>query len=306
MEMDEFPDRPFHVREVAKFGLTCRQVERAAADGVLVRMSRGIYRRPDLEDSHAARAGALALVLSEHHVAVDRTAATLLGVDALTWPEFDVLPPVESCALRGRNPTHRPEARGRNRDLKPEDITEIAGVKVTTALRTALDCGCNLRRREALAVMIALARLHGLTQEDLLRALPRFKGRRGVRQLRTLIHLIDVRIESAREAWTWLEIALAGLPMPEPQVWVHLDGVPTYRLDFAWEHILVCIEYDGWEAHERTPDQKRYDRARRQWLRDNGWTVIVIRKGDFTGEALDRWINELREALRPSYSNRRW
>jgi len=34
--------------------------------------------------------------------------------------------------------------------------------------------------------------------------------------------------------------------------------------------------------------------------------VIVVRIGDFTGDALDRWLDELRAALRPTYSNRRW
>ncbi len=37
--------------------------------------------------------------------------------------------------------------------------------------------------------------------------------------------------------------------------------------------------------------------------KDNGWTVIVIRRGDFTGGALDAWLSELRQALRPAYSN---
>jgi hypothetical protein len=32
----------------------------------------------------------------------------------------------------------------------------------------------------------------------------------------------------------------------------------------------------------------------------------VVRRGDFTGDALDRWLAELRRALAPSYTNRRW
>lgn len=306
MKTLDLPDHPFHVRDLDELGLTRREVERAADDGLLVRVTRGVYQRADLPDTHETRAAATALAVSEHHVAVDRTAATLLEVETVTWAEHDVSPPIETCALRGKNPTHLPGTRGRSRDLVPEDITEVHGVKVTTPLRTALDLGCNLKIREALAAMIALARLYGLTREDLAAQLPRFRGRRGVRQLKLLVSLVDTRIESAREAWTWLEIWKAGLPMPQPQFWIEIGGVPTYRLDFAWEHLRVCIEYDGWEAHERTPEQKEYDAARRQWLRDNGWTVIVIRRGDFTGAALDRWTRELREALRPPYDNRRW
>ena len=79
--------------------------------------------------------------------------------------------------------------------------------------------------------------------------------------------------------------------------------MPTYRLDFAYRRRRVCVEYDGEEAHR---DQEEYDADRRAWLRDHGWTVIVVRQGDFGDEALDRWLAELREALAAAYSNRRW
>lgn len=82
--------------------------------------------------------------------------------------------------------------------------------------------------------------------------------------------------------------------------------IPTYRLDFAYVQARVCVEYDGLESHEKSEEQRRADRERRAWLREHGWTVIVVRLGDFTGEALDRWIGEVREAIRPTYSSRRF
>ena len=82
-----------------------------------------------------------------------------------------------------------------------------------------------------------------------------------------------------------------------------IDGVPTYRLDFAYRRARVVVEYDGEEAHE---GREAEDEERRAWLRRHGWTVIVVRIGDFTGEALDRWLDELRSALATAYSNRRW
>ncbi len=182
----------------------------------------------------------------------------------------------------------------------------LGGLQVTTPLRTALDLGCNLRRREAMAALNGFARLHGVVADDLRALLPRFKRRRGVIQLRELAQLVDPRIESPRESWTWLEIHDAGLPMPEPQVWIEIDGVPTYRLDFAYVRRRIYIEYDGFDFHERTADQRRGDAARHAWLRDHGWTAIIIRNGDFTGERRDRWIRELRIALASAYDNRRW
>ena len=188
----------------------------------------------------------------------------------------------------------------------PEDVVTLNGLRVTTPLRTALDLGCCLRRREAYAVLNAIARAHGLSRDDYLRALGRYRRRRGVLQLRELTLLVDPRIESERESWVFLAICDAGLPLPEPQFWIDVDGVPTFRLDFAYPRLRVCVEYDGVEGHERTPEQAEHDEARRRWLRDHGWTVIVVRNGDFSRATLDPWLSELRGVLVPAYTNRRW
>jgi hypothetical protein len=297
---------PFRTSAHSAAGLTRHQLERGLAEGSLRRVVTGAVVDGELADSLELRARSVALVLSRDHIVCDRTAAWLHGVDTLLYQEHEILPAVEVCALRGHEPSVRSGVDGRTRDLSPHDVTEIDGVRVTTPLRTALDLGCHLRRREAYAALVAFARNHGLERAELQREALRFKRRRGVRQLRELMPLVDPRIESARESWTILAILDAGLPAPEPQVWIEVDGVPTWRLDFAYRLAKVCVEYDGFAAHEATLEQRAYDERRRAWLRAHGWTVIVIRNGDFTGEALDRWLRELREALRPTYSNRRF
>ncbi|MDN4161403.1 DUF559 domain-containing protein [Nocardioides abyssi] len=267
--------------------------------------ARGVFVPAHLPDTIDLRGRAVAKVLSEHHVVTDRTAAWLHGVDAHLEVEHEDGPLIESCALRGHRATRLTAADGRTRDLAPGDVTVLHGVRVTTPLRTALDLGCCLRRREAYGAMVMLARQHGLTATDLVRETARYRGRRGVVQLRGLAPLVDPRLESPREAWVLLEIADAGLPLPEPQVWVEVDGVPTYRLDLAYRRRRVCVEYDGHDAHS-TAEQCLYDERRRAWLRRQGWIVIVVRNGDFSGPALDRWLDELRHELRSGYSNRRW
>jgi very-short-patch-repair endonuclease len=88
-----------------------------------------------------------------------------------------------------------------------------------------------------------------------------------------------------------------GFPVPQLQVWV-LDGArPKYRLDLAYPLLKIAIEYDG-EEHHSTSEQRAADLARRAWLRDRGWIVIVVRKDDFTGDSCDRWLAELKAALR--------
>ena len=117
--------------------------------------------------------------------------------------------------------------------------------------------------------------------------------------------MMDPACESPRESWTLLAILDAGLPASRQQYWIVVDGVSTYRLDHAYPVQRVAVEYDGaW--HDRTPEQKAADEARRAWLRRNGWTVIVVKRGDFTGARLDGWLLELRAALQDRYTPCRW
>ncbi|QYJ05020.1 type IV toxin-antitoxin system AbiEi family antitoxin domain-containing protein [Nocardioides panacisoli] len=300
------PRRPLTRADLLARGYSDRLIGRLVAEGDLRRTCRGVYLTADLPDDLDSRAASLARVVAEHHVVVDRTAAWLHGTGAHAYAELWRTPPVETCALRGHQPTRLTAARGRTRDLAPRDVMVLAGLRVTTPLRTALDCGCHLKRREAMAVLNSLARTHGLTRADLRAELPRFRRRRGVVQLRELIQYLCPAVESDRESWVLLAIRDAGLPEPEPQFWIHRDGVPTYRLDFAYPHLRVCVEYDGAEAHDRSPRQRERDERRRQWLREHHWTVIVVREGDFTAERLDAWLEQVRDALVASYTTRRW
>jgi uncharacterized protein DUF559 len=301
-----WPDGPFHRAALAELGIAEARLSRALRAGEIRCVVRGVFVLTSLPDNLELRARAVALAVKPHHVVTDRTAAWLWGIDVHTYAELDTIPEVETCALRWKEPTTLPGVDGRTRDLQPQDITVLHGLRITTPLRTALDLGCCLRRREAYAALNMFARKFGLSRQDFVRALGRYRRRRGVVQLRQLIDLLEPRVESERESWTFLAIYDAGLPLPEPQYWIEIDEVPVYRLDFAYPRLRIVVEYDGIDAHQRTKEQQEHDEERRAWLRDHGWTVIVIRRGDFTRVALDRWLGELREALTPSYANRRW
>ncbi len=262
------------------------------------RVLQGVYVRADLADDQEVRVQAAALALRPFVVVCDRTAAWIHGVETFRYRELDVPPPLETYALRGRCRTTRKQCAGGTRDLSDEDIMAIGGVLVTTPLRTALDLGCKLSRHEAIAAIDWFMRVHGITREELEAQLPRYFRRRGVVQLRELIPLADPRAESTGESWTRLEIRDAGLPAPQPQYWVVHEGRELFRLDLAYPHARVAVEYDGQEFHTSSEEQREHDRARRQWLRDHGWTVIVVDKDSFTFEALAAWLGELRVALR--------
>ena len=294
--MNHVPESPFTWPQARAAGVRRGQLDQAVAARLIRRPLRGVYVSADLEDTPLLRARAARLVISPHAVLCDRTAAWVLGVDVHDYRELDVVAPIESYVLRGHDPTDRPECAGGTRDLQPSDWTEVAGVRVTTPVRTAMDLGCKLSRRQAIGAIDALMRAHDFTVEDMMRMLPRYFRRRGVRRLRTVVALGDPRSESRAESWVRLEIVDHGLPVPTLQHWVVVDGVPTYRLDLAYPHARVVVEYDGEEFHT-SPEQRERDRRRRDHLRRLGWTVIVLTKSDLAPERVEVWIRRLREAL---------
>lgn len=297
---------PFTAADFPRLGLSRAVVRRQLVEGVLRRVVTGVYVAADTDDTIELRVAALALVVSPGHVIVDRTAAWLHGIDTFTVEELDLPGAIETCTLRGRHPTERRGARGGTRDLAPRELMRLGPIEVTTPLRTALDLGCRLRRREAFAAINAIAARHELEPAEFRAVIDqRYRRRRGVRQVRELVAMLDPTCESPRESWTLLAIRDEGLPAPRQQYWIVVDGVPTYRLDHAYPVQRVVVEYDG-SWHDQTPEQRAADESRRRWLRDNGWTVIVVKRGDFTGDRLHAWLTELRNAMQDRYSPCRW
>ena len=294
---DAFPDRPFTVAQAKAAELPDHVLRQALRNHEVRRVLRGVYVHAAVEDSQLVRAQAAQLVVSRHSVLCDRTAAWFLGCEVFDYRELDVAPPLECYVLQGHDPTNRPECAGGTRDLLPVDWTEVGGVRVTTPLRTAADLACKLPRRQAVAAGDALMRRHGFTPADLVELLERrYRRRRGVCQARELAPITNPAAESQAESWVRVVMHDHGLPPPVLQHWVAVNGVPTYRLDLAYPHAKVAIEYNGEEFHS-SPADREADRIRLEWLRAHSWTVFVLTKDDFTPEAIDRWTREIRTAL---------
>lgn len=303
--MIELPQTPFKRRDLEGHGLKRHEFFDLVNSGKIRAVLHEVYVDATIRDNLDLRLAACALVLKPGQVIVDRTAAWLHGIDTLTWAEHDAVPPIDVCGIDGREPVRRAGVAGCRRDLARDDIIDLGGLEVTTPLRTALDLGCRLRRREAYAALCQLTRSHGLTPADFESEVPRFEGRRGVVQLRELARLIDPRYESPREAWVWLAIRDAGLATPTPQLWVDGRDGDRFRLDFAYEMQMVAVEYDGEEFHQ-SDNQGWHDYERRRYLMKRGWRFLVVRRGDFISVELERWLAELKYLLNTNYDPYRW
>lgn len=290
-------EAPFTWPTARDHGLSRKQLTALVREGDVRRVLRNVYVGAHVPDTVESRVAAARLVISPWSVICDRTAAWLWGVDTFDYRELEILPPIESFVLRGHSRPRRIGVNGGVRDLRSRDVVDLGGLAVTSPLRTALDLACKLRRRDALAALDGFMRLHGITQDEMRRELVRYFRRRGVVQARALVQHADPRAESPGESWTRMEMLDRGLPTPGLQHWVEVDGVPTFRLDMAYEKHRVAIEYDGREFHEGT-ERREADRRRRDWLSRHGWTVVVVTKDDFTLDATDVWIQQIRGALR--------
>ena len=117
--------------------------------------------------------------------------------------------------------------------------------------------------------------------DELLVEVNRFKGYRGVIQLRSLAPIADPRAESVAESALRLHWYDAGLPKPEPQWWVFDGfGVGLFRLDLALPEAFFACEYDGVEFHSSDEDRAA-DLDRRAWIESQrSWHIEVFTKED--------------------------
>jgi hypothetical protein len=295
--MKPLPSTPMTLADLAAVGISSQQAASFVRFGLLRRVLHGVYLRVDVPLDIAARAACLVKVVPEHAVVCDHTAAWLLGVECQPPASLDGPLDLDVVRVGGHDRTRRDGIHGGKRDLQDDEIWVVGGLRVTSPVRTACDLACRRGRRQALAVLDAFMRHCGLTRDDYRRMSPRFRGRRGCTQLRELLEHADGRAESLRESWVRLEVIDAGLPVPELQVWVRLPGHGRRRLDLAYPGRRVALEHDGDEHHSDDVDVAA-DAERREALRLAGWYVIVIRKEDFDGPRLDRWLRELRDVLR--------
>jgi REase_MTES_1575/Transcriptional regulator, AbiEi antitoxin len=289
---------PFTTAEASAVGISRKVLRRMVDQGLLRRPLKGVFVDSAQPDSVLLRVRAAGKVVPAGSVVCDRTALWVHAAEVMGPDGRYEFPPIDVFRLAGRTRVRRPQCQGGTRTLQPRDVMEIDGVLVTTQLRTALDLGRLSRREDAFAALDALMRVGGFAVSDLVAELPRFRGARGVRQLRQLVPWADGRSESPAESLTRLQLLDAGLPAPAVQYEMcNVAGVLIYRIDLAYPDILLAIEYDGREYHT-ADDDRAHDRRRREYLRRLGWTFVVLTADDVYGRDPQAGVTVRRERER--------
>ncbi|MDU0349243.1 hypothetical protein [Actinomyces sp. MRS3W] len=190
-----------------------------------------------------------------------------------------------------------PESRRRGRAVilrrstitpAPEEVINVGGLRVTTPLRTAMDCAFDLPLRESLPVVDAALRAvcrpdrfnrrsHGemdieAARERLMRMVEGQGKRNGKRRARLAVERADPFAESPGESVLRWAVGVAGLPDPVTQRrWIGDDG-REYFLDLACEPAMIDLEFDGYGKLATAADV-RAEKQREMVLRRGGWTV---------------------------------
>ena len=156
--------------------------------------------------------------------------------------------------------------------LPAAEVTDVAGVRATTADRTVIDVSRRATFRAA--VVTADAALRQGLEPDVLRATAaRWSGWPYGRQPVLVAQFADGRAESPLESLGRVALHEQGVEPPELQVEVWLGGVFVARVDHLWEEFGVVGEADGMGKYD-VDGALRDEKRRQETLEQIGFVVV--------------------------------
>lgn len=187
----------------------------------------------------------------------------------------------------------------RSEAVNDDEITRIAGMRVTTPARTGFDIGRHTTNRlHAVQRYDALACATGLKVSDVEAVAAAHPGARGLPRLRRLLPLVDGGAESPLETLARLILIDAGLPVPQTQVRVFNEyGGFVARVDMADEDLKIALEYDG-PQHWEDPAIRQLDIDKGYELLALGWIVIRVSR-DLLKYRRNIYVRRVEEAGAP-------
>lgn len=240
---------------------------------------RDVYVHRSIDPSLGDRTWAAWLWSKRRAVIAGLAAAALHGS---RW--VDVHEPIELVARSARS---HEGLIVRNQTLAGDEITKVGGLPVTTPVRTAFDLGRHLDTGTAIVRLDALKWATFFSVDDVMQLAQRYPGARGLRQLKSVLPLVDGGAASPKETWLRMLLIDAGFPPPTTQISV-TDGWRILAvLDMGWDDLKIAVEYDG-DHHRTIRAQYVKDRKRIRRLEQLGWIVIQVIAEDRPEEIVQR------------------
>jgi len=281
--------RPFRVREALHRGVSAGRLRTRA----LLRPFHGIraWTRPT---THEQRARAVLPRLRPDQAFSHTTAAAMLGIPLPRRLERDPRIHVTTLgtdqAIRVRGTVGHRARRGRVR------IVHSGTAALTHPADTFIALATLLSRDELIVVGDALVGWLGwCDRAELVAAARRYRGARGIRRVRAALEEIRPGSRSPGETRLRLALTRRGLPQPELNHDVVVDGHWVACVDLAYTEARVAIEYES-DLH-RTDDRTfRKDLTRGEHLKDVGWWLVRATADD-VGADVEVFVSRVRRLI---------
>lgn len=216
--------------------------------GKLYRIRRGAYvdrllwSSLSLADRH--RLTARAVLLTAHPATVLTHVSGALELGAAVWGlPLTHVHTTRTDGISGRHQRDWIQHRG----VLPDDhIVSVNGVRVSKGARCAVEISSIAPLEPSLVTVNDLLHLKATTKGEFTRLAHDTRYWPNTLVTDLVVHLCDARLESAAETRTDVMCWAQRLPRPTPQVIVKdTDGTEFARVDFAWVHHGVFLEFDG-------------------------------------------------------------
>jgi len=314
-------DGPWARQHLVAEGWTARQIERDLQQGRLERVIRGVYVPSGVVipwDAPAAYAPLLLRAGADAAVSFESAA----GIRRL-WLPFPVDPRIH-LSSSGRPVVDDPVVRRHRVTWHDDDVEVLAGVRVTSVARTAVDLARGKSSSQALVPLDSATRILALGEAahspagrellslpatwlrveaalDRLRAAAeRAVGGRGTRGLLRCLEQVDPRSESPYESWCRGELLSSGVRLGELGLEVRGASGRVYYADFAWPSLRLIAEADGlvkYGSDLRTMRERlTAERHRQRDLEDAGWRFVRWTAGEPAATFVPRVVAALSAA----------
>jgi very-short-patch-repair endonuclease len=270
-------------------GLSRTTVERWVAEGRLIRLYPGVFAVGHASLTRDGHRMAQVLAAGPDSCLTDRSGASVHGLLVDRRAVVDIATPRGGARNRASFVAHR-------RTLRPDEMTTVRGIPVTTVERTLLDIAATGRPDDLTKALERAEELRLLDLRKLRRQIARSKGQRGVAKLRAAVDALEPedprKIRSKLERGVLRLIRQHGLPEPQVNLWLF-----EWEVDLHWPELRIVIELDGWQAH-RTKAARDRDYDRHLGLARYGYTTHRISWDQYNDDRANV-VAALQTILRP-------
>jgi hypothetical protein len=252
-------------------GVSQDMLDTALAVGRITHEAEGVYGMPGWPESWWRQVWRAYLATGPHAVVSHETAATIRRLTNFPRGRIVLTTP------HGDHHWHGLADMRQSTDLAPDHISVVAGLRVTTMVRTLFDLAA-VARRERLAVAIEDAHISGECRLEELLAFYEDLRRPGKRGMKQLGKILSERGPGYVPSQSWLQRrmvrVLVGGGLPEPEVEVHFPWrtARESRADALYRVKRIILEADGRRWHTRV-DQMAEDRRRDNVAQNHGHRV---------------------------------